>query len=172
MKLLDLFSLLKLVGGPTRSELTAVVCEMYVLKATGWRRVDAEGKGDGRQRPCRAAETEASSKPSGQIGATGETMIPDEKAHHTGPDGVVAVFVEDEAAPEDGGAGWGGWGAREEPQSGASGLRGGLGGFNGLFAESSLSIPVNVKVCELGRSRECLGEHKHPHIRNPVLAQV
>ena len=77
-------------------------------------------------------------------------MNPSEKLHHARPDGVVAVFLLDEAAPEDGGAGWGRWGARKEPQSGASGLEGGVGGEEGFVAEISEPIQPNADVFELG----------------------
>ena len=63
---------------------------------------------------------------------------------------MVAVFVEDEAAPEDGGAGWGGWSASEEPESGARGLDGGVGSAEGVNAKLSEPIESNVQFVELG----------------------
>ena len=40
--------------------------------------------------------------------ANWKRMNASEKVHHARPDGVVTVFVQDEAAPKDGGAGWSG----------------------------------------------------------------
>ena len=72
------------------------------------------------------------------------------KVHHATPNGVVAVFLEDEAAPEDGGARGGGRGAREDPTSGARGLGRGFGGVEGFFAEISEPVPTHKEIHKLG----------------------